>query len=45
MEKGKLAKYWVYKNTRQLDFSDPKHKRIKLHRSEDERHTGEKGFK
>jgi hypothetical protein len=35
----------VYKNTRQLDLSDPKHKRIKLHRSEDERYTGEKGFK
>lgn len=34
----------IYKSTRQLDLSDPKHKRIKLHRSEDERHTGEKGF-
>jgi hypothetical protein len=35
----------IYKNTRQLDPSDPKHKRIKLHRSEDERHIGEKDFK
>jgi len=35
----------VYKNTRKLDLSDPKHKRIKLHRSENERHTGEKDFK
>jgi hypothetical protein len=35
----------VYKNTRQLDLSDPKHKRIKLHRSEDKQQAREKDFK
>ena len=35
----------VYKNTRQLDLSDPKHKRVKLHRSENEQTIEEKDFK
>jgi hypothetical protein len=35
----------VYKNTRHLDLSDPKHKRIKLHRSKNEQPTEEKDFK
>jgi hypothetical protein len=34
----------VYKNTRELDFTDPKHKRIRLHRSGNNRNTGEKAF-
>jgi hypothetical protein len=35
----------VYKSTRKFDFTDPKHKRIRLHRSENEGYTGEKDFK
>jgi hypothetical protein len=35
----------VYKTTRQLDLSDPKHKRIKLHRSENKQPTGGKDSK
>ena|SRR5664280_2287909 len=34
----------VYKNTRELDFTDPKHKRIRLHRPGNKRNTGEKAF-
>jgi hypothetical protein len=35
----------IYKSTRKFDFTDPKHKKIRLHRSENERYTGEKDFK
>jgi hypothetical protein len=34
----------VYKNTRELDFTDPKHKKIRLHRSGNKRNTGEKAL-
>ena len=34
----------IFKSTRKLDFTDPKHKRIRLHRPGNKRNTGEKAF-